>query len=130
MTTKREWLVSKGLATKGTRGRFSLTALDAIKQAEKDGMVFSDNKYKPVKNIKPNYSNTRKFLPEEEFVEPPVRDLGEELVGYTRGGFVFAFSTCRACGKGINYCKCSHILAPAIMESLPEDSPAIIVRKK
>lgn len=40
MTTKREYLVSKGI-TVGRRGRFSAAATHAIQEAEKSGMKFT-----------------------------------------------------------------------------------------
>lgn len=39
MVTKREWLVSKGLAKPG-RGKFSAEAIKEIEKAESEGMVF------------------------------------------------------------------------------------------
>jgi hypothetical protein len=39
MTTKREYLVSKGI-TVGRRGRFSSAAVNALAEAEKQGMKF------------------------------------------------------------------------------------------
>jgi len=47
MATRREWLVSQGLA-KGTRGKFSKEALDAVASAEAEGLVFDDT----VKEVK------------------------------------------------------------------------------
>ena len=111
--TKREWLISKGLA-KNSRGKFSKEAKAALEEAEKSGVVFTEKEVVE--------------KPETE-QEPPVRNLGEELICYTRGGYEFVFSNCRACGKHINWCKCPTIIAPAIAESLPKNSPAIIVRK-
>jgi len=40
MTTKREYLVSKGI-TVGKRGRFSGAAKQALQEAEKQGIKFS-----------------------------------------------------------------------------------------
>jgi hypothetical protein len=40
MTTKREYLVSKGI-TVGRRGRFSAAAKQALSEAEKNGVKFS-----------------------------------------------------------------------------------------
>jgi len=116
---KREWLVRKGLAKANSRGRFSTAAKEALRKAEADGVVFDTSA--PV---------TARLLTVPEDIEPPVRDIGDELEGWTRGGFSFAFSNCRACGKNINYCKCSDgIVAPAIIEALPKGSPARIARR-
>lgn len=41
MATKREWLVSQGLAKPG-RGRFSKAAVDALAAAEASGTVFDE----------------------------------------------------------------------------------------
>ena len=43
MTTKRDYLVSKGI-TVGKRGRFSAAAKNAITEAAKKGVVFTDKK--------------------------------------------------------------------------------------
>lgn len=43
MATKREFLKARGLA-KGERGRFSAKALEALAQAEADGVVFDEVK--------------------------------------------------------------------------------------
>jgi len=115
MVSKREFLEKNGLSKPGLKGRFSVAGAIAIKKEEEKGTVFSE--YVPV---------TIGF----EELEPPVRDLGEDIWGYTRGDFVFAFSSCRDCGRNINYCKCSHILAPSIVERLPAGSPAIVRRKR
>lgn len=107
---KREYLIGLGLA--GERGRLSKAAKAAITDAEASGTVFDTN-MTPVKEIVP---------------ETPVRDLGEDLVCYTRGGYIYAFDTCRMCKKNINYCRCDFIAAPALADKLPANSPARIVR--
>lgn len=43
MTTKREYLKSKGI-TVGARGRFSGAAKQAIQEAVQKGVVFTDDK--------------------------------------------------------------------------------------
>lgn len=116
---KREYLVSLGLCNPGSRGRLSKDAKTALADAIKLGIIFDDLTGTELEEV-------------GDIIEPPkpVRDLGEEIIGYTRGGYVFPFTHCRACGKGINFCLCSHITAPAIIENLPDDSPAIIVRSR
>ena len=51
MATKREYLISLGLAKEG-RGRFSREALDALAKAEADGMIFDETVVTPVKTEK------------------------------------------------------------------------------
>lgn len=48
MTTKREYLKSKGI-TVGARGRFSGAAKQAIQEAVQKGITFSDDKSTPKK---------------------------------------------------------------------------------
>lgn len=53
MQTRRDWLVSKGLAKPG-RGKFSNAAKEALAKAEADGIKFSDSSTAPtVKTSKP-----------------------------------------------------------------------------
>jgi len=128
MQSKREWLVSKGLAKEGARGRFSLAAKQALEDAEKSGVTFND--VKVVKQKPETVNNPLTPTDIQIIVEKPVRNLGEELLGYTRGGYKFGFSNCRACGKNINYCKCTDgIVAPEIIDELRKGSQERIVRK-
>ena len=48
MTTKREYLQSKGI-TVGRRGRFSAAAKQALSEAEKNGIKFSAEVNQPKK---------------------------------------------------------------------------------
>ncbi len=48
MTTKREYLASKGI-TVGRRGRFSSAAKQALQEAVQKGITFSDEKSTPKK---------------------------------------------------------------------------------
>ncbi len=116
---KRTYLVSKGLAKANARGRFSREGTAEIKQMQATGFVF-DEVLKVATSV---------VVEVEQEVK--LRDLGEELLGFTQGGWSIGFSNCRACGKNINVCPCvDGIVAPAIIESLPNDSPARIVRKR
>ena len=49
MTTKREYLASKGI-TVGRRGRFSAAAKNALAEAEKSGIKFVAESNKTAKN--------------------------------------------------------------------------------
>lgn len=51
MQTRREYLVSLGLASKG-RGKFSTAAHEALRSAIDDGMKFSDMESEPKRQIK------------------------------------------------------------------------------
>jgi hypothetical protein len=78
MQTKREYLVTLGLAKAG-RGKFSNAAKEALVKAEKEGIVFSEpNPVKPVK-VKPAPKATG---PVEAPKPAPVKSAGTGLVDY------------------------------------------------
>lgn len=52
MVTKREWLVERGLAKAGARGRFSREANAALAKAISEGIVFDEPVVKPVSENK------------------------------------------------------------------------------
>lgn len=133
MQTKREYLVSLGLAKAG-RGRFSGEAKAALAKAESEGVVFSDGKVasdspesepKAPRSVstkgegqafqvyKPEPVNTRPVTAYQQTynVAPRVREANS-LIGEDENGIRVAFSTCRRCSSHIGFCRCKTILPP------------------
>lgn len=105
MSSKREWLIARGLAKPG-RGRLSREAHEALEQAIADGVVFTDTK------------ETKYELPP---IEPykKIRSIKRHLIGYTEEGWVVGFDTCGRCSLYVNYCQCKEgVKVPSIVVSL------------
>ena len=105
MSSKREWLIARGLAKPG-RGRLSKEAHEALELAVLDGVQFNEGAI-------------------EEYVVPEIepyvrtRNLKKHLIGYTIEGWEVGFDTCRRCALYMNYCQCKEgILHPSIVVSL------------
>lgn len=119
MTTRREYAVSKGLATFG-RGRMSRDALDAIAQAEANGMVFTD----PVKEkveISPEVLKRsaivrateeharRDQMAAENVPDGPSKAFTGKFEVQVPGGKRKTLSerTACTCGASLCYCRCA-----------------------
>jgi hypothetical protein len=133
MQTKREYLVSLGLAKAG-RGRFSGEAKAALANAESEGVVFSDGKaasdspesepraprsvstkdegrafqvYKP----EPVSVHPVTTFQQTYNVHPRVREA-DSMIGEDENGIRVAFTHCRRCSSHIGFCRCNSVLPP------------------
>ena len=109
---KRDYLRTQGFNV-GERGKFNDAMLTAIKNAEENGIVFS--------NI-PQASKVEKVYKFEKIVthlKPQVRvRQARELFGLTEMGEKVGFITCRNCQSHMIYCNCTNgVLAPKIVKS-------------
>ncbi len=121
MQSRKEYAVSLGLAKPG-RGRLSKEAWAAIHKAEQDGVQFSD-KSAPVVSQPVNVVPKMSTKPTVK-----VRDIGKQLIGYTREGWTVGFTNCRRCHQHANYCECrAGILAPSIVVTLDRDTVDVVV---
>ena len=135
MATKREYLVSLGLAKAG-RGRFTTEALAVLAKAESEGIVFSDGKvasdspesepraprsvstkgegqafaYKP----EPSSPHPVTTFQQRYNVHPRVREQNS-MIGEDENGIRVAFATCRRCSSHIGYCRCPSVLPPKFL---------------
>ena len=112
MATKREWLISQGLAKPG-RGRLSKVAHDALEKAISEGVEFDE------------------FAAEPEYVPAPIipwkkTRSAKKIVGYTREGWNVGFDTCHSCSLHINYCSCKQIGLPTIVATVDSEYQHLI----
>jgi hypothetical protein len=135
MTTRREYAISKGLATPG-RGRMSREAHAAIEKAELDGMVFTDPK--PVtKADKIATREAARPAPRKTVVQTPVQEndtlVSKPFTGKFEakmpGGKRKAVSerTACTCGASLCYCLCSPPTVPLlIVDPGADDVDAVV----
>lgn len=120
MQSRKEYAISLGLAKPG-RGRLSKQAWTAIKKAEEDGMQFADKSIPTVQEP----VNVPKIVTKPSV---KIRDIGTQLVGYTREGWTVGFTNCRRCHQHANYCNCKQgILAPSIVVTLDAGASGVVV---
>ena len=110
MATRREYLVSLGLAKEG-RGRFSQAAKDALAKAENDGMVFDDpapaakgpTERKPKEKSESVKSSGVLVMPARRYPE------GTRFQGYVDGKkFTVNDRQACACLVSLAYCRCNN----------------------
>lgn len=122
MATKREYLVSLGLAKPG-RGKFSREAHAALAKAEADGMVFDEAvpskpapKATKTVDVAPEKAPPRptpKAMPQKRkpvVQKEPVREQNHGyLVRTTTQGhdYIVQFDNCGVCNAGVAYCECA-----------------------
>lgn len=115
MGTRREYLVSKGLASNG-RGRLSAAAHAAIDEAVKNGMTFSDMPQSSGVGKEINSKDVSKVTQTDDFSATP-----EPL--HSGGWFaeingkkvkISGNSVCTACGFSLDYQNClvSEVVGP------------------
>lgn len=120
MQSRKEYAVSLGLAKPG-RGRLSKEAWVAIHKAEEDGVQFSDKSAPAVSEP----VNVPKSITKPSV---QVRDIGKQLLGYTKEGWSVGFINCRRCHQHANYCECkAGILAPSIVTTLDKGTTGVVV---
>jgi hypothetical protein len=109
MQTKREYLISKGLA-RATRGKFSTIALEEIQRAINAGVKFHDPNAKEVVVKDENGKETTKRLSDVFVVaEPrPDRPVGEYTFKNPDGTKFKRLHTnaCVACNYSFRWCLC------------------------
>lgn len=121
MATKREWLITQGLAKEG-RGKFSNAAKEALAKAEAEGIVFDDSpapstpkpvKDKPVKESAPVVTADDVVMFENEMPHYGVSwnyrdDKGKKMPLSDR-------AVCINCGYSLiaHVCNSPKVLAPA-----------------
>jgi hypothetical protein len=109
MITKREYLISLGLAKDG-RGRFSREGLAAIAAAEADGTVFEDSQSAKTLSSTKIVSSQSVSVP-----EPPLQTRVREwnlLRGTTDDGILIEWGTCSRCSEANMYCRCPQPQVP------------------
>lgn len=118
MPTKREYLVSKGLAKPG-RGRFSREAVAALERARQDGTVFDDEDGSagPEEGPAPT-----PYIPPRIRDYPIKRDI-KRVIGYTSGGSKVSSDICFKCSLHVKRCACTGgITASPIVARWDEES--------
>ncbi len=130
----REYLIEQGLSRKGSRGRISREAKEALVQAvENLGMVFDDLKIEngtPVftkiekiidpanpprrgRRPKNGVSKRNRVVKADATANQPKRRVEMTMWGIDKGkkpgqnDILIAFDTCANCSRGISYCGCS-----------------------
>lgn len=112
MPTKRDYLVSKGLA-KPSRGRFSREAVAELERARQSGMVFDDDEAKGAGSDEEPAS-----LPETPYVptripdKPILRNI-KMVTGYTVEGHLVEQGQCVRCSEHVARCSCSGGIHPS-----------------
>jgi hypothetical protein len=103
MPTKREYLISKGLAKAG-RGRFSREAVAELERARQSGTTFDDEDGGGSGDPEPSPSLPEyKPAPIKDY--PVLRDL-EFVEGYTEEGYKVQSGVCFKCGLHVSRCPC------------------------
>lgn len=114
MPTKREYLISKGLAQPG-RGRFSREAVAALERARQDGVTFDDE---GVGSGNPEPAPR----PRPKVNDPVLRDI-QHVTGYTEEGYKVQSGVCFKCSRHVSRCACrAGITASPIVVRWDEDS--------
>jgi hypothetical protein len=106
--TKREYLVSLGLAKEG-RGKFSKAGLEELAKAEADGMSFDDNKPKAPAAPKPEkVEPVRNPADYAKPVPKPLPKLREQKTMYalTPEGYKVGYDSCWVCHNPVSTCPC------------------------
>jgi hypothetical protein len=106
MPSKREYLISKGLAQPG-RGRFSREATAELERARQAGVVFSDERAgsaqaDPESSV-PLPAGWTPPAPVKNY--PVLRDL-KSMIGYTAEGARVESGICFKCGMHVSRCPC------------------------
>lgn len=108
----RDYLVSKGLAKDKARGRFSLEALEALRQAVVAGQHFSDYNIDTVAKKVVNKTIAPVVIKQE-------KRNRTVFYGIDRGNkpehsaTTIAFETCYGCMRPVSYCKHENPQLPA-----------------
>ena len=106
--TKREYLISLGLAREG-RGRFSREGMAALAKAEAEGMTFDDAQSAKSLNPQSQVAQSKPSIP----VQPQVRVREWNLMrGTTDDGILIEWGTCSRCAEAIMYCRCAQPQVP------------------
>jgi hypothetical protein len=122
MATKREYLVSKGLA-KPTRGRFNKAALAELERARQDGMTFDDDEGVGSEESEPAPPPQPYVKP--EIYSPPVRRDIDSVIGYTDEGAKVVSDVCFFCCQHVTRCDCREgiVPSPIVTRWDPESEP-------
>ena len=107
MTTRREWLVERGLATKG-RGRLSAAAHAAIEEAVAAGHVFSDM---PKGDSAPSTSKEVKTGAQPAYFGPspePFFNGGWKIIYQGNTIPMSGRNVCIKCGCSLDYHRCEN----------------------
>lgn len=115
---KTEWLEQQGLRKPNQRGRYSVKVIEALRQAELDGVDFSE----------PDYIDSSvedQFTLQDHPKIVSIKQREEQMLwGYTEEGFKISFSLCRECSKSMIWCSCQGgILAPSYIIKLVPNQP-------
>jgi len=109
---EREWLVQKGLAIPGARGRFSYEAKAALAKARADGIDIESLTYTPteVTPIKRKTATIIKSVIQRTETIAWALDKGAKP-GMT--DLIIAISSCASCNKSISRCTHDNPLLPS-----------------
>jgi hypothetical protein len=105
MPTKREYLVSKGLAKAG-RGRFKREAVAELERARQSGITFDDEDGSGSSDPDSAIPLPGDYIPPKIKNYPVVRDL-KYVEGYTEEGYKVQSACCFRCGQHVSRCPCS-----------------------
>lgn len=113
MPSKREYLVSKGLAQPG-RGRFNKSALAALERARADGVKFDDDKEAGSPEGDPAGVQAVESVPGPLVVKniPKVRDI-QHMIGYTAENTLVSSDICFKCSNHVTRCPCRGGIHPS-----------------
>lgn len=114
MPSKREYLVSKGLAQPG-RGRFNKAALAELERARASGVTFDDEKGAGSADADPDSSpGIAPSAPGPLKVVnlPKVRDI-THMIGYTEEGTLVSSGICFKCSNHVSRCPCRGGIHPS-----------------
>jgi hypothetical protein len=99
----RDYLVNKGLAKAKARGRFSLEALAALRQAVDNGQHFSD--YNVAAATKAKTKIVAPVLVKEAIRKETVFYGIDKGTRPEHSQLTIAFETCYGCMRPVSYCK-------------------------
>jgi hypothetical protein len=113
MPTKREYLVSKGLA-KNTRGRFNREAVAELERARASGMTFDDDENGGESGSSDEEPAPSPYIPPRVRDYPVVRKL-DSVVGFSPEGYRVVSDLCFKCSLHVSRCYCTGITpSPAV----------------
>lgn len=112
MPTKRDYLVSKGLA-KPSRGRFSREAVAELERARQSGMVFDDDEGKGAgSDEEPASLPQTPYVPTRIRSKPVLRNI-KKVTGYTVEGHLVEQGQCVRCAEHVARCNCKEGIYPS-----------------
>lgn len=112
MASKRDYLVSKGLAQPG-RGRFNKAALAALERARASGTKFDDDKEAGSPDGDPAVVTQERIQGPCKVVSLPQTRNIKHMIGYTAEDSLVSSGICFKCSLHVTRCACNGGIHPS-----------------